>query len=95
MAPSRNDPCPCGSGNKYKRCCIGKAEGSSLNRKSLVILLVLGIVAGLAVGFFRGPVDGVIAFFGVTLVAACFRAISNPPPSKGGRENAAGINFGK
>ncbi len=20
----RNDPCPCGSGQKYKRCCIGK-----------------------------------------------------------------------
>jgi hypothetical protein len=22
----RNDPCPCGSGQKYKRCCLGKAE---------------------------------------------------------------------
>lgn len=21
----RNDPCPCGSGRKYKKCCIGKA----------------------------------------------------------------------
>lgn len=21
---SRNDPCPCGSGKKYKRCCMGK-----------------------------------------------------------------------
>jgi len=21
---SRNDPCPCKSGKKYKRCCIGK-----------------------------------------------------------------------
>ena len=20
----RNDPCPCGSGKKYKRCCLGK-----------------------------------------------------------------------
>jgi uncharacterized protein len=20
----RNDPCPCGSGRKYKRCCMGK-----------------------------------------------------------------------
>ena len=24
--PGRNDPCPCGSGKKYKRCCIGKEE---------------------------------------------------------------------
>lgn len=23
--PSRNDPCPCGSGKKYKRCCQGTA----------------------------------------------------------------------
>jgi len=22
----RNDPCPCGSGKKFKRCCIGKEE---------------------------------------------------------------------
>lgn len=22
----RNDPCPCGSGKKYKRCCLGKAD---------------------------------------------------------------------
>ncbi len=22
----RNDPCPCGSGKKYKRCCLGKSE---------------------------------------------------------------------
>lgn len=23
----RNDPCPCGSGKKYKKCCLGKIEG--------------------------------------------------------------------
>jgi uncharacterized protein len=23
----RNDPCPCGSGKKYKQCCITKAAG--------------------------------------------------------------------
>jgi len=23
--PSRNDPCPCGSGKKYKQCCARKA----------------------------------------------------------------------
>ena len=21
---SRNDPCPCGSGKKFKKCCLGK-----------------------------------------------------------------------
>jgi tetratricopeptide (TPR) repeat protein len=24
--PGRNDPCPCGSGNKYKKCCLAKDE---------------------------------------------------------------------
>ncbi len=27
---SRNDPCPCGSGNKYKKCC-GAKRSSPLN----------------------------------------------------------------
>lgn len=22
----RNDPCPCGSGKKYKQCCLGKEK---------------------------------------------------------------------
>jgi hypothetical protein len=25
-ATGRNDPCPCGSGKKYKKCCLGKDE---------------------------------------------------------------------
>jgi len=24
MAPARNDPCPCGSGSKFKKCCASK-----------------------------------------------------------------------
>ncbi len=33
-APGRNDPCPCGSGLKYKKCCMGKdqARGSASPR---------------------------------------------------------------
>ena len=27
----RNDPCPCGSGRKYKRCCIGKDAVPQVN----------------------------------------------------------------
>jgi uncharacterized protein len=25
----RNDPCPCGSGQKYKRCCLGRRDRTS------------------------------------------------------------------
>jgi protein O-GlcNAc transferase len=27
--PGRNDPCPCGSGRKYKHCCLGKVRGQT------------------------------------------------------------------
>jgi tetratricopeptide (TPR) repeat protein len=28
--PGRNDPCPCGSGKKYKRCCLGRDQAAAL-----------------------------------------------------------------
>ncbi len=27
--PGRNDPCPCGSGKKFKNCCISKTPQTS------------------------------------------------------------------
>jgi hypothetical protein len=27
---SRNDPCPCGSGKKFKKCCLRKENGESI-----------------------------------------------------------------
>lgn len=29
----RNDPCPCGSGKKYKQCCLLKAGASMVEKK--------------------------------------------------------------
>lgn len=26
MRAGRNDPCPCGSGKKYKKCCLAKDQ---------------------------------------------------------------------
>ncbi|HTU90276.1 MAG TPA: SEC-C metal-binding domain-containing protein [Gemmataceae bacterium] len=31
---SRNDPCPCGSGKKYKYCCYGKGDEEDLGLES-------------------------------------------------------------
>ena len=31
--PGRNDPCPCGSGRKYKQCCLAKADASMVDKK--------------------------------------------------------------
>jgi SEC-C motif len=30
--PGRNDPCPCGSGKKYKRCCLQTEEAAARER---------------------------------------------------------------
>lgn len=39
MKVGRNDPCPCGSGKKYKQCCLKAKQEMSLRSK---ILLSLG-----------------------------------------------------
>ncbi|MCW7753083.1 type I methionyl aminopeptidase [Desulfobotulus sp. H1] len=33
MKIGRNDPCPCGSGRKYKKCCAGSKEPLKVNMK--------------------------------------------------------------
>lgn len=33
----RNDPCPCKSGKKYKRCCIGKNVVRFVDKSSLEV----------------------------------------------------------
>ena len=44
--PSRNDPCPCGSGRKYKNCCLEK-DGSALTSKLGVAGLIIAVLVGL------------------------------------------------
>jgi hypothetical protein len=39
--PGRNDPCPCGSGKKFKHCCASKKDRLS---PALIALLVAGAV---------------------------------------------------
>jgi hypothetical protein len=34
---SRNDPCPCGSGKKFKHCCLSKEVEARLNQPSPTI----------------------------------------------------------
>jgi hypothetical protein len=41
-AVGRNDPCPCGSGLKYKRCCLLKSQ--QLSWKSRVAIVVISAI---------------------------------------------------
>ncbi len=42
--PSRNDPCPCGSGRKYKKCCLSGKKGM-VTGLLLFVALLIGILA--------------------------------------------------
>ena len=45
----RNDPCPCGSGRKFKKCCESKTPSA---RQSRVLMIVVGVfvVGAIAAG---------------------------------------------
>jgi len=43
----RNDPCPCGSGKKYKHCHEGQAGAMSPGQRLLYTLLGIVLVAGI------------------------------------------------
>ena len=92
---SRNDPCPCGSGKKYKHCHLGKTTKVKSPRFILPIVLAL---AGIGLGVFftvnNGVGAGVSVGAGSLIIVGLFVLLRNPPPpGKGGDPGA--INFGK
>lgn len=52
----RNDPCPCGSGSKYKHCCEDKDKQPFISRTGLVLGLAIAVVlAGGVAALFNDP----------------------------------------
>ena len=47
----RNDPCPCGSGRKFKQCCAGKAERRARVGTYAVIAVLVAIAGVIAYTF--------------------------------------------
>jgi SEC-C motif-containing protein len=46
----RNDPCPCGSGKKYKRCCEAtQRRGQNSRVMVFVVLAILTVAIGAAI----------------------------------------------
>ena len=62
MKIGRNEPCPCGSGKKYKQCCEGKPTArSKLLSQSLLALLGFGfflLVISIVDGFYSSGQGG-------------------------------------
>jgi len=46
MKIGRNAPCPCGSGRKYKSCCLDKKTSTPLYQRLLIALIALVMAGG-------------------------------------------------
>jgi hypothetical protein len=44
--PGRNEPCPCGSGKKYKHCCALKHERLSIGARVWFVLIAAMLLIG-------------------------------------------------
>ena len=47
----RNDPCPCGSGKKYKHCHAGHAGALTVWQRIGLALVAAAVVGGLVLAF--------------------------------------------
>ena len=96
MKVARNAPCPCGSGKKYKNCCL---EGKSANARKgqntfLGVAIAVVVLVALGAGAQWGIKSGVtFGLFGLVLIGI-YLATRNPPSSRG-RGGAGNINFGR
>ncbi|HEX6998661.1 MAG TPA: SEC-C metal-binding domain-containing protein [Gammaproteobacteria bacterium] len=48
-AVGRNQPCPCGSGKKYKHCCALKAQKTPLVNRVVMSAIALMLLTGAVV----------------------------------------------
>ena len=96
MKVGRNDPCPCGSGMRYKRCCLGKPPVKSRKKLYFTVaaIVALTIVVGVIMAVFLTPSKALLAP-GVGLILVVVVFINHNPPDSKGRAGSDRINFGR
>ena len=106
MKIGRNDPCPCGSGKKYKHCHWGKAlpgeegpsgtseEMAASNKRSAIMILAFGVLVSIGVGFWKGTYTALIVAAAWALGSAAYLSFRNPPPINENAGDPAALNFG-
>lgn len=94
-AVSRNDPCPCGSGLKFKKCCIGSGgvEKQKRTRRAQMLALVV-VLAAITAGFVWGTAPALVVGFVGALALGAYLFFVDPPSTRGGG-NPGAINFGR
>ncbi len=92
---SRNEPCPCGSGKKYKHCHLNKpADIKSPKLWIPLLLCLLAIGIGIFFGVTRTPGAGLAVSGGALMIVGILWVVRRPPPPKGGKNDPGAINFG-
>jgi len=46
MSVGRNQPCVCGSGKKYKHCCLNKSQRTSLGSRLALSVIAVMLLTG-------------------------------------------------
>jgi hypothetical protein len=92
---ARNDPCPCGSGLKYKKCCLksGGLEKQRRLRRAQILAAVV-VVAALAAGWQWGT-GAFLGVAGLGGLAVGFLFFFSDPPNPRSGGNPGAINFGR
>lgn len=85
MAATRNDLCPCGSGKKYKKCCLGAPDPKAVRRSRVLLYGALALtLATLAAVFVAGQGVGAAVGLGsfVLLIGYALAGSSAPAAPK-------------
>lgn len=99
MSTSRNDACPCGSGKKYKKCCLGAPDPREARRSKILgygalALTIVTLAAVFLIGEGVGAAVGLGSFvllIGYTLGSSAPASSKSPgKPKSGGRSKGAG-----
>jgi hypothetical protein len=105
MSIARNDPCPCGSGKKFKQCCgvtgapplpALDESGEPIPRawKLPVGLVLLAIGLGVGIGVLRDSVSDGLAVGGAALLMVVGYLVIRTPPGSTGRGGGTNIDYG-
>ena len=88
MKTQRNAPCPCGSGKKYKHCCLGiDLDGSGTphakpdHSKAITVIAVIGLAASAGATYVEDLGLGLTVAAASVILGWGFITFSNPKKS--------------
>ena len=96
----RNDPCPCGSGKKYKQCHIGQRIGedgapAKADMRLPLLLSVVALIIAVAVMVLKDPGSGAIVAIVEAMGIGGYVVLRKHPDRDPNSKDPGGINFGR